>query len=450
MKKILKNTSLTEGVIWKQLLLFALPLLGASLIQQLYNTVDLWFAGNLINDKNAIASVGASSMLITCIVGFFTGISVGISVIVSHCIGAKKFEKIYNTIQTAMGLSIIGGIVLSTFGISFASTFLTIMNTPKEIFYQSLSYIRIYMLSMIFILTYNAMSGVIRALGNSKVPLIIQLIGGLVNVLMDFISIRFWHLGIEGIAWATMFSQGISAILSVIYLTFFTKDYNLDLKKLHIYGYVLKDIIKIGVPTGFQSLIITLSNVFIQYKINSFDVNSISAFAIYFKIELVIYLPIVAFGQAMMTFTGQNIGANKPERVKKGIITCIVMGVTYTIISSILLINFGDKAFSIFNHDIDVISCGLKIIKISFPFYFVYVILEVLADTIRGTGNSLSPMVIIMLNICGLRTILLEIFTYINPVLESVAWVYPISWITTAISLTIYYRINSKKLLSRK
>ncbi|MGN1411184.1 MAG: MATE family efflux transporter [Oscillospiraceae bacterium] len=450
MKKSLKNTSLTEGVIWKQLLLFALPLLGTSLVQQLYNTVDLWFAGNFIDDKNATASVGASSMLITCIVGFFTGISVGISVIVSHCIGAKNLKKVNKTIHTAMGLSIIGGIVLSAFGISFASTFLTIMNTPKEIFSSSLAYIRIYMFSMIFILTYNATSGVIRALGNSKVPLIIQLIGGLINVLMDFISIRFWHLEIEGIAWATMFSQGISAILSVMYLMFFTKDYKLNLKDLHIHKDVLKDIIKIGIPAGFQSLIITLSNVFIQYKINSFDVNSISAFAIYFKIELVIYLPIVAFGQAMMTFTGQNIGANKPERVKKGIITCIVMGVTYTIISSILLINFGDKAFSIFNDDIEVISCGLRIIKISFPFYFVYVILEIFADTIRGVGNSLSPMIIIMLNICGLRTILLTIFTHINPVLESVAWVYPISWITTAISFIIYYKINSKKLLAPK
>lgn len=447
MERIRKN-NLTEGNIWKELILFALPLLGTSFIQQLYNTVDLWFAGNMITDTNATASVGASSMMITCIVGFFTGISIGISVIVSHSIGAKDYKKVKDTIHTAMAVSLIGGFLLSILGITFSNTFLTLMKTPKGIFNSSLTYIKIYMLSMIFIVTYNANSGIIRALGNSNVPLIIQFIGGIINVLMDFISIKFWNLGIEGIAWATMFSQGVSAILSIIYLMFYSKDYKLELKKIHIHNNILKDIFKVGIPAGLQSLIITLSNVFIQYKINGFDdVNSISAFAVYFKVELIIYLPIVAFGQAMMTFTGQNIGANKPYRVKQGIIVCLVMGIVYSVIASTILLIFGDKAFAIFNNSSEVISCGLRIIKISFPLYFVYVILEIFADTIRGTGNSFSPMIIMIINICGIRTLLLAILTSINPALESVAWVYPISWITASISFIVYYKINSKRFL---
>lgn len=436
-----KFKDFTQGTIWKQLLLFALPLLCTSLIQQLYNTVDLWFAGNFLNDKNATASVGASSTMITCIVNFFTGISIGIGIIVSHAIGSKNTEKIDKTIHTAMGLNIIGGIILSIVGILFAETYLTIMKTPQEIFESSLSYIRIYMLSMIFIVTYNMNSGIIRAMGKSNITMIIQLIGGLVNVLMDYISIVILNLGIDGIAWATMFSQGISAILSILYLMLYSKEYPLNLKKIHIYANVLKEALKIGIPAGVQSLIITLSNIFIQYKINSFnDVDNISAFSIYFKVELFNYLPIVAFGQAIMTFSGQNFGANKIDRLKKGSIICISMGILYTIVSSIVLLMFGNQIFGMFNNDTNVIHCGMRIAKITFPFYWIYVILEVLADTIRGCGKSIEPTIIIMANICGLRTLLLAIFTYFSPTLEAVAIVYPISWITTAISFMVYYR----------
>lgn len=436
-----KFKDFTQGTIWKQLLLFAFPLLCTSFIQQLYNTVDLWFAGNFLNDKNATASVGASSTMITCIVNFFTGISIGISVIVSHAIGSKDTKKIDKTIHTAMGLNIIGGIILSIVGIFFAETYLTIMKTPQEIFESSLSYIRIYMFSIIFIVTYNMNSGIIRAMGKSNITVIIQMIGGLVNVLMDYISIIIFNLGIEGIAWATMFSQGISAILSILYLMLYSKEYPLNLKKIHIYANISKEVLKIGIPAGVQSLIITLSNIFIQYKINSFnDVDNISAFSIYFKVELFNYLPIVAFGQAIMTFSGQNFGANKIDRLKKGSIICISMGILYTIVSSIVLLMFGNQIFEVFNNDTNVIHCGMRIAKITFPFYWIYVILEVLADTIRGCGKSIEPTIIIMANICGLRTLLLAIFTHFNPTLEAVAIVYPISWITTAISFMVYYR----------
>lgn len=442
----MRKNCLTEGNVWKQIILFALPLLGASFIQQLYNTVDLWFAGNKIADDTATASVGASSMMVTCIVGFFTGISTGISVIVSHAVGSKDYKKVENIICTAIGVSVVGGILLTILGISFSSTFLTLMKTPKKIFDSSLTYIRVYTLSMVFIVTYNVTSGIIRALGNSNVPLIIQTIGGVTNVIMDFLSVEVCHLGISGIAWATMFSQGISAILSVTYLTSYSKDYRLYLKKVRIHGDILKDIFRVGIPAGLQSLIITLSNVFVQYKINSFDdVNSISAFAVYFKVELLIYLPIVALGQAMMTFTGQNIGANKTDRVKYGIVVCIVIGIVYAVIAGTLLLTFGDRVFATFDDNPKVISCGLRIIKVTFPLYFIYVVLEVFADTIRGTGNSLSPMVIIMLNICGVRTLLLATFTHISPTVESIAMVYPISWATASITFVIYYFKVTKK-----
>jgi Na+-driven multidrug efflux pump len=257
---------------------------------------------------------------------------------------------------------------------------------------------------------------------------------------MDFISIRIWNMRVEGIAWATMFSQGIAAIMSIIYLMKFSEEYKLKWRNVHIYKNILSEVCRIGIPAGLQSLIITLSNVFIQYKINGFDVDAISAFSIYFKVELIIYLPIVAFGQAMMTFAGQNTGAKKFERIEKGIRVCIITGCIYATVSAVLLIIFGKYAFGLFNEDNNVISCGIRIIKITFPFYWIYVILEVIADTIRGTGKSFSPMIIIMLNICVLRTLILAVITHFSETIEAVASVYPVSWFTASLCFIIYWK----------
>ena len=439
MKKNKSNRDLTKGVIWKQLLLFALPLLGSSFIQQLYNTVDLLFAGNMIG-KHATAAVGASSLVITCIVGFFTGLSVGISVIVSQTVGSENREKVDRTIHTAMGLSLVGGGILSVFGILAARTILTWMDTPAEIMDSAVAYVQIYLLSMIPLMIYNMNAGIIRAMGNSRVPMQIQLVGGITNVIMDYVSIRYFGMGVEGVAWATMLSQGVAAVLSTLYLMKRDAEYQLQWKRVRISGDILREVVRIGIPAGLQNLVITLSNVFVQYEINGFGVDSIAAFASYFKVELLNYLPIVAFGQAIMTFTGQNIGAGKLERVKKGVKVCIAMGITYTVCSAGLLLLFGEAAFGVFNKDAAVIACGLRIIRVTFPFYWLYVILEVLADAIRGVGQSMPPMMIILMTICVLRTIFLMIFTNIWGSLEAVAATYPSAWLAAAICFVIYWK----------
>lgn len=436
-KTVLKD--LTEGIIWKQLLLFALPLLGSSFIQQLYNTVDLLFAGNMIG-KEATAAVGASSLVITCIVGFFTGLSVGTGVIVSQAIGAGENRKVDRAVHTAMALSIVGGGILSAVGIALARTVLICMNTPSAILDSATAYVRIYLLSMIPLVTYNMNAGIIRATGNSRTPMLIQLTGGVINIAMDYVSIRFWNLGVEGVAWATMFSQGTAAILSVLYLMRKDNPYRLEWKRVRISGDVFKEVLLIGIPAGLQNLVITLSNVFVQHAINGFGVNAIAAFASYFKVELLNYLPIVAFGQAMMTFSGQNTGAGKIERVKKGARVCIAMGLGYVICSAGLLLLFGETAFGWFNKDIGVIACGMRIIRVTFPFYWLYVILEVLADAIRGAGQSVQPMVIILMNICVLRTIFLIIFTQNWNTIEAVAATYPSAWAAATVCFIIYWK----------
>lgn len=433
-----KKINLTEGIIWKQVLFFALPLLGSSLIQQLYNTVDLLFVGNYLG-KEAAAAVGASSLIITCLVGFFTGMSVGASVVIANIVGSGKKEKLKDAIHTAIGLSFFGGIVLFIIGYIGAPYFLKWMNTPQEIMKPAVSYIRIYFLSLISVITYNMGSGIIRAMGNSKTPMCILLVGGIVNVLMDALFILIFENGVNGVAWATLLAQTITAVLILYYLTHAESECRLQFRKIRIHKDILLRILKIGIPSGIQSIVITLSNVFAQYHINSLGVDAIVAFTAYFKVELPLYLPIVAFGQASTTFSGQNMGSGNIERVKKGAKVCILMGIGVTIVSSTLLLIFGRQAFGIFNQDSAVIDYGIRIISTSFPFYWIYVILEVLGATIRGAGKATPPMVIILSNICVLRIILLFIIMASYHDVRGVAITYPITWATTSLCMFVYY-----------
>lgn len=439
MKNTVKSTrDLTKGIIWKQLLLFALPLLGSSLIQQLYNTVDLLFVGNFLNNE-AFAAVGASSLIITCLIGFFTGMSVGTGVVSAQSFGSKSKADLQRIVHTAIGFSFLGGAILMAIGYVGAPTFLLWMNVPTEILDISVSYLRIYFLSFVSIVTYNMGSGILRAVGDSKSPLLYQLIGGIMNVIMDAIFLVILDYGVEGVAWATLFSQTVATGCVLLHLSLTDGDHHLTWSKIRIDKDILTRILQVGIPVGLQSLVITLSNVFVQYQINGFGVEAIASFAAYFKVELVIYLPIVAFGQAITIFVAQNMGAGKIERMKKGTRDCLLMGMGLTIITSIVMLSFGREAFWIFNHDTMVIGYGIRIIRTTFPFYFLYVILEVLGGSIRGSGKTTPPMLIVLLNICVFRTILLfAIMTFYTDV-RGVAMVYPITWATTSACMALYY-----------
>lgn len=433
-----KNSyDLTEGAIWKQLVLFALPLLGSSLIQQLYNTVDLLFVGNCLS-KNSYAAVGASSLIINCMVGFFTGMSVGSGVVISQAIGCRDKKATRDSVHTAVGLSLTGGVVLMLAGCIGAPYFLRWMGVEIAIMAEAVSYLRIYFLSLTSVITYNMASGIIRATGNSSVPMLTQLAGGIANVIADAVLIRNFPC-VESAAWASMISQTLAAGMCLVYLMKQDGDCRLIWREVQIQKEILLRIIKIGVPAGFQNLVITLSNIFAQYHINSLGVDAISAYTTYFRVELLLYHPIIALGQAMTTFTGQNIGAGKPDRVKKGVKICICMGVFLNVATAIFLLLFGPQAFGLFTKDADVIECGMKIIRITFPFYWFYVILEVLADTIRGAGKALPPMVIILSSMCVLRTVLLFFIMGKWHEIQGIAVTYPISWSAAALCMLIYY-----------
>jgi putative MATE family efflux protein len=439
MKDNKRTLDLTRGPIWLIILRFGLPLLLGSMIQLLYNTVDLIYVGRFVS-KEASAAVGASSMLVTLLVGLFTGLSAGVSVVTSKAFGSHDRDRLLLTVRNAMGLSVIGGLVISALGIIFSPSLLRLMNTPESIMDQASAYIRVYFVSVLFLISYNMCTGCLRAIGNSRYPMYIQLAGGILNVFLDWLFIIVMDNGVMGVAYATLICQALTCAASLWLLRYCLPDLELGRGIFSIDRQIFLDIIRIGVPAGVQSMVITLSNVLVQSQINSLGVDSISAFTYYFKVELIIYLPIMAFGHTLTTFTGQNMGAGDRKRTRRGLLICTAMSGGYAAAAVFLLLRFfGRAAFGLFTADQSIIDLGMRIISISFPFYWLYSILENISDTCRGAGNSLKPMIFILLNICVLRTGLLMFFMKSAPGLSAVASVYPISWAGAAICLSLYY-----------
>ncbi len=433
-----KPCDLTCGTIWKPLLYFALPLLASSLVQQMYNMVDLFFVGNVLG-KSASAAVGSSGMLVTCLVGFFTGMSVGCGVVVAQRYGAKDPQGLHKAVHTAVALSLLGGAVLTVLGLCLAPQFLGWLGTPAHLSDMALEYVRIYLLSLLSLIFYNIGSGILRAAGNSRLPMYFLLVGSSANVLFDWLFIMVFGWGVAGVAWATAVSQTLSAALVVASLMRTKAAYQLQIRKIRIETKVLLQIIRIGLPAGIQAMVLTFSNIVVQCFINGLGENEMAAFSVYFRIENFMYLPIMAFGQAMTTFAGQNVGAGKYERVKRGTWVCLGMSVGVTIVISGILLLTGQYLFGIFTPDMQVVEHSWQILLVTAPFYFFYSFIETPAGTIRGTGSSLIPMLTVMVCLCGIRMGLLALWMPVWQGVTGLAAVYPVTWILAALSLMGYY-----------
>ena len=441
----MKNNShtLTKGSVGKGILLFALPLLSSSLIQQLYSTVDLIFVGQLLGTK-ASAAIGASGLIVTCMIGFFNGMAVGTNVFAARHYGARRFEQLKKLIQTIFWTGIIGGFFLTVIGLVLSPVFLTWMGTPESIFPLAVRYLRIYMASMISVVSYNLLSGVLRALGDSRTPMLYQFFGGIINVFADFIFLYVFHMGVEGTAFATLFSQTFAAIGVMIHLYRLKKPYALRIRFSDCSLKEFTDILKVGVPAGVQSIIITLSNIIIQSQINTLGVTSVASFTVYFRVELIIYLPIVALGQAVVSFIGQNYGAGNWERIKKGNRLCIFGGSLITFAACILLIIAMPVILNVFTKDAAVAAQTLEIVKVTFPFYFFYTVLECFSSNLRGFGKAFLPMIVTVISFCGFRIVALFALMAKNPSPDKVALSYPISWGIAAAAMAILYVRNNR------
>ena len=430
---------ITEGVIWKQLLIFFFPIMLGTFFQQLYNTVDAVVVGQFVG-KEALAAVGgATGTLINLLVGFFVGLSSGATVIISQFYGAYRPAETSAAVHTAMALGLAGGVVFMAIGLLVSPLALTLMGTPADVFDHALSYIRIYFLGMIFNLVYNMGAGILRAVGDSKRPLYFLIFSTLLNVALDFLFVVGLNLGVNGAAIATILCQAVSAGLVVFTLMRSDDVYRLRLREIRFSLPILRDIVRIGLPAGLQSVIYNISNLIVQTTINGFGTDVIAAWTANGKIDGIFWMIMGAFGTATTTFSGQNFGAQKYDRIRRCVRVCTLMALIAAALVSAVVLLFGPYIYRIFTSDDAVVAEGQRIIHALAPFYFTYVCVEVISGTVRGTGDSFRPMLITCFGVCFGRILWLLFVVPRFHTIEMLVWSYPISWALTTVLFIVYY-----------
>lgn len=443
-----KTTMMTEGSVVKNILFFSVPLILGNLLQQLYNTVDSIIVGNYVG-SNALAAIGSSTSLVYLLIAFSQGVSVGAGVVISQRLGQKNKEGVRTSVHTALALAVILGIILTVGGILFSKEILLWMNTPEEVLTDAVTYLRLYSAGMVFNVVYNMAAGILNAAGNSKRSLGYLAIASVTNLILDLVFIVGMKTGIAGAAIATNIGQIVSCVLAIWFLVRTQTDYKVCLSKIKIHKATAGLIIKIGLPTGFQNMVISLSNILVQSSVNSFGANAMAGFGAYMKVDGFNVLPVTSFGMAATTFVGQNYGAGKLERVKKGMWMTLGIGILYTITTGVLLLTFSETIMQLFSHDPAVITYGQQAMRFFCPFYWVLSILHALSGTVRGTGKSMPPMIVLLISLCLFRVLWVQFVMPNIASIEGIFMLYPISW-TIGSGLMILYTWKGQWLIDYK
>ena len=433
-----KKLDMTKGNITFQLLQFFFPILLGTFFQQLYNTADAVIVGQNVGKIGLAAVGGTTSTLINLFIGIFVGLSSGFSVIISQHYGAKNNKLVSACVHTALSFSLIVGIVVSIFGAIFSKFMLENMNVPKNMMQMALPYLQIYFLGLAPNLIYNMGAGLLRAVGDSKTPLIFLVISCFVNIVLDIVLIQHMDMGVTGAAIATVASQIVSAVLVIIVLCRRDDALKLRLNSLHINFYELKKMVSIGTAAAMQSAMYTIANILIQASINSLGTDTIAAFTAYGKIDTLFFMTIQSLGISVTTFTGQNYGYGNKERVKKGIIYGMILSVIVTGIVMLLLKLFGRSIYTLFTQDENVLNIGTQMLNFMVVAFPAYIIIEIFSGSLRGIGDSWIPMIITASGVCILRILWILTIVPKYPNIFTILWAYPISWVTTSILFLIY------------
>lgn len=442
-----KKNQITEGVIWKQLLIFFFPIMVGTLFQQLYNTVDAIIVGRFVG-KQALASVGGSAAVLTnFVIGFFTGLSAGATVIISQFYGAKNLKQLSKGLHTAYAFSITVSLLISVIGWFATPALLHLLKTPADVIPDSILYLRIYFLGMIFTLTYNMGSSIMRAIGDSRRPLIYLVICCGINIFLDILFVIVFHMGIAGAAIATVISQGASAILVTRSLMKSYGILKLELRSIRFHGALLKSELKIGLPGGIQSFGYSISNIIIQAVINDFGTDTAAAWAAYGKLDAIFWTVCGSFGIAITTFAGQNYGARKFNRVKKSVRVCLGMalGVCGSLI--VFLMVFCRPLYHIFTTDYAVVDIGVYMLRLITPSYVIFIFVEIFSGALRGIGDVLIPSTITLGGVLLVRLTWILFVTPMTGELSTLLYSYPLAWGATALLLIPYYFHRRKQIL---
>ncbi len=433
------DSDMTAGVIWKQLVQFSIPMAIGLLFQQLYNTVDTIVVGRFVG-KEALAAVGSTSSIINMLVGLCAGLATGASVVISQCYGAHDHQRLHNAVHTTIAVTLIMSVAATFAGILIVPPMLRLMATPEDVFYQAQEYLTIYFAGVSGLLVYNMGSGILRAVGDSRRPLYFLCFSAVINTVLDLLFVIRFRMGVAGVAYATILSQFLSALLVLFVLTHDHTPYGIRWRELRIRRDTLSHILSIGLPSGVQQAITSFSNVFVQSYINFFGSACMAGWSSYNKLDVFILIPLQSIALASTTFVGQNFGAGKTVRARSGARQALVMSLIITAALSVLLMLCARPLLSLFTPDPEVIEYGARFIILISPFYITTCFNQIFAGALRGVGNAKVPMVIMLLSFVVFRQLYLYIVRLLGNSFFFVAIAYPMGWILCSALLTVCYK----------
>ena len=430
---------MTQGSIVAQLIAFSLPLMLGNVFQMLYNTVDSVVVGNFVGTE-ALAAVGSTTMIVNILVFFFNGFSTGATVVIARRFGAGDRQELHTAIQTTMAATFILSVVFTVLGLLAVDPMLRFMATPDDVFDQAALYLRIYLAGFSGLVIYNMCSGILRAVGDTTRPLYFLILTSLMNIVLDLFFVLKLNMGIDGVAYATIISQFISAGLTLALLTFSKDIYRMDWKDLHLNPVVVREIVAVGLPAGIQSIVTAVSNVFVQSYINAFQSQCMAGWAAYNKLDQFVMLPMQSLAMASTTFVSQNIGAGQESRANKGAVVSVALCLSVTGVIVLLLVLLAASAVALFTPDEEVIRFGVLFIRANVVFLLFNCVNHVLAGAMRGRGDSTAPMVMMLLTFVVLRQIYLFVVTrYIANTPFAVGFGYPVGWMSCCVLEVCYY-----------
>lgn len=432
------QNSLTEGPIWQKMLLFALPIFLGNVFQQFYHAFDSWTVGKFIGDT-ALAAVSSSGSLIHMFVGFFNGVAMGAGVIIAKFFGARDHKAMRIAIHTDVAFGLVSGAALTVVGVTFTPTILRWMGTPADVLPESIIYFRYYFCGAIFTVMYNIFVGILHAVGDSKHPLYYLIFATIVNIALDLILVAGFKMGVGAAAFATTISQAVSAILCFIRLLRVNEPYRMEIRSIRFDFGCLKSIIRFGLPSGIQNSVIGIANLVVQANINSFGSAAMAGCGAHSKIEGFAFLPITCFTMALSTFVGQNLGAHKHDRVRKGVGFGIACSCIMAELIGILTYIFAPQLIAFFNETPEVVDFGTRHMRTMSLFYCMLAFSHCIAGILRGAGKAMVPMVTMLACWCLLRVTYITIAVRFVNELTTVSWAYPITWTCSSIVFLIYF-----------
>ena len=432
-----RDVDMTQGSITRHLIQFALPLLAGNVFQQLYNMVDTWVVGNFVSNE-AFSAVGTVGPIINMLIGFFMGLSSGAGVVISQYYGAHRPEKVRDTVHTAMVLTLVLCAAFTALGLALIPAMLDLMNTPAEVLPESTAYLSIYFSGITGLLIYNMGSGILRAVGDSRRPFYFLVVSAVLNTGLDLLFVIRFHMGVAGVAWATIIAQAVSAVLVLAVLMRTDSCVRVELRRLRVHWDMLKKIVRVGIPAALQMAVTAFSNVFVQSYINHFGADCMSGWTAYTKIDQLMFLPMQSLALSATTFVGQNYGAGRLDRVKRSVWVTLAIGVIYTLCTGAALLAGQDAILHLFTADEAVVTYGKLAMRWFCPFYFLLSILHGLAGAVRGTGASIPPMVVLLVSLCLFRVVWIQFLLPFFSGIEGVFILYPVSWGLGALLMILY------------